>query len=182
MSLSVMNNTSEIAHMNASVLKELNALSLTIQKVKTDSTSIDKSLFVSLQQEKSVVADINTRLQQLTASVNQSLTIEMTYFRQEFSRNTTTLQTQLAQYIESGESINFSGLKSPLLKHLVILSFVCPSVRLIVRKSVPLTSKVQYLKFGWSYSAQTWTLRSFKGCLHFPCITCPLDGAGQMWN
>ena len=139
MSLSVMNNTSEIALMNASFLKELNALSLTVQKVKTDSTSIDKSLFVSLQQEKNVVVDINTRLQQLTASVNQSLAIEMMYLRQEFSRNITTVQTQLAQYIESGEYFYLSGLKVPPLIPLVILSFVCPSIRLIVRNSVPLT-------------------------------------------
>ena len=42
--------------------------------------------------------------------------------------------------------------------HLVIGSSVCPSVCLSVRNSIPLTNKVQYLKFGWSYSNQTWTL------------------------
>ena len=51
--------------------------------------------------------------------------------------------------------------------HLVIGSsicpvrpFVCPSVCLSVN-SVPLTNKVQYLKFGWWYSNQTWTVSSY---------------------
>ena len=48
---------------------------------------------------------------------------------------------------------------------------VRPSVRLSIylffRNSVPLTNKVQYLKFGWSYSNQT------KGCSHFNDISCP---------
>ena len=50
---------------------------------------------------------------------------------------------------------------------------VCPSLRLSVRNSVPLINKVQYLKFGWSYSHQTWTVSSSKGCSHFTDIGCP---------
>ena len=46
---------------------------------------------------------------------------------------------------------------------------VCPSVR----NSVPLINEVQYLKFGWSYSNQTWTVSSSKDCSHFTDITCP---------
>ena len=62
---------------------------------------------------------------------------------------------------------------------------VCPSVRPSVcpsvRNSVPLINKVQYLKFGWSYSNQTWTVSSSKGCSHFTDITCPW-GLGQGQN
>ena len=54
---------------------------------------------------------------------------------------------------------------------------VCPSVRPFVRpsvrNSVPLINKVQYLKFGWSYSNQTWNVSSSKDCSHFTDITCP---------
>ena len=53
------------------------------------------------------------------------------------------------------------------------------SVRPIVHNSVPLTFKVQYLKFGWSYSKQTWTVSSSKGCSHFTDITCPWEWAGS---
>ena len=53
---------------------------------------------------------------------------------------------------------------------------VCPSVRLSVcppvRNSVPLKFKVQYLKFGWSYSNQTWTVSSSKGCSHITFSLC----------
>ena len=60
--------------------------------------------------------------------------------------------------------------------HLVIGSSVRPSVR----KSVMLTNKVQYLKFGWSYSNQTWTVSSSEGCSHFTYISCPGGwGRGQ---
>ena len=47
------------------------------------------------------------------------------------------------------------------------------SVRLSVCNSVPVTNKVQYLKFGWSYSNQTWTVSSSMGTSHFTDITCP---------
>ena len=57
--------------------------------------------------------------------------------------------------------------------------FVRPSVRLSVRNSVPLLNKVQYLKFGWLYSNQTWTVSTSKGCSHFTDITCPWGGAGS---
>ena len=64
--------------------------------------------------------------------------------------------------------------------HLVIGSSVRPSVRLSVRNSVPLTIKVQYLKFGWWYNYQTWTVSSSKGCSHFTDITRPWGvGWGQ---
>ena len=50
---------------------------------------------------------------------------------------------------------------------------VRPSVCLSVRNSVPLTNNVQYLKFGWWYSNQTWTVASSMGSSHFTDITCP---------
>ena len=69
--------------------------------------------------------------------------------------------------------------------HLVIGSSVrpsvCPSVCPSVRNSVPLTIKVQYLKFGWWYNYQTWTVSSSKGCSHFTDITRPW-GVGQGQN
>ena len=55
---------------------------------------------------------------------------------------------------------------------------VHPSVRSSVRNSVPLTNKVQYLKFWWSYSNQTWTVSSSMGSSHFTDITCPLGWGG----
>ena len=72
-------------------------------------------------------------------------------------------------------SLNVDGFYAPGLKdslgHLVIGSSVClsvcPSVCPPVRNSVPLTNKVQYLKFRWCYSNQTWTVSSFIGSSHF---------------
>ena len=63
--------------------------------------------------------------------------------------------------------------------HLVFESSVFLSVRLSVRNFV--LYKVQYLKFGWSYSNQTWTVTvsSWKGCLHFTGIPCPGVEWGQ---
>ena len=55
---------------------------------------------------------------------------------------------------------------------------VCPSVCLSVRNSVPLTNKVQYLKFGWSYSNQTWTVSSSKSCSHSSDNSSPLGWGG----
>ena len=46
-------------------------------------------------------------------------------------------------------------------------------VRLFAYNSVPLTNKVQYLKFRWWCSNQTWTVCSFMGSSHFTDITCP---------
>ena len=57
--------------------------------------------------------------------------------------------------------------------HLVIGSSVCPTVRLSVRYSVPLTNNMQYLKFGWWYSNQTWTVTPSIGSSHFNDITRP---------
>ena len=57
---------------------------------------------------------------------------------------------------------------------------VCLSIRPSFSNSVPLANKVQYLKFGWWYSNQTWTVSSSKGCSHFTDITCPWGiGRGQ---
>ena len=61
--------------------------------------------------------------------------------------------------------------------HLVFESSVFLSVHLSVRNFV--LYKVQYLKFGWSYSNQTWTVSSWKGCLHFTGIPCPWGGMGS---
>ena len=58
---------------------------------------------------------------------------------------------------------------------------VCPPVCPSVCNSVPLTIKVQYLKFGWWYNYQTWTVSSSKGCSHFTDITRPW-GVGQGQN
>ena len=72
------------------------------------------------------------------------------------------------------------GLKGPsevssvLILRLSVRPSVCPSVR----NSVPLMNKVQYLKFWWSYSNQTWVLSSFKGCSHFTDITYSLGWGG----
>ena len=72
------------------------------------------------------------------------------------------------------------GLKGPprassvwIVRPSVCLS-VCPSVH----NSVPLIHKVQYLKFGWSYSNQTWMVSSSKGFSHFTDITCPWGRGG----
>ena len=65
------------------------------------------------------------------------------------------------------------GLKGPL-GHPVIGS----SFRLSVHNSVPITNKLQYLKFGWWYSNQTWTVSSSMGFSHFIDSTCPLGGVG----
>ena len=79
------------------------------------------------------------------------------------------------------------GLKGPpgassnrIVRPSVCLS-VCLSVCPSVRNSVPLTIKVQYLKFGWWYNYQTWTVCSSKGCSHFTDITRPW-GVGQGQN
>ena len=60
--------------------------------------------------------------------------------------------------------------------HLVIGLSVCPSVH----NSVPLTNKVQYLKLGWWYSNQTWTVGLSIGSSHFHWHHMPLGvGWGQ---
>ena len=70
-----------------------------------------------------------------------------------------------------------SAFYAPALKvcrgHLEIGS-VCP----FVRNSVTTTNRVQYLKFECSYSYQTWTVSSSKGCSHFTDITCPWGWGG----
>ena len=66
--------------------------------------------------------------------------------------------------------------------HLVIGSSVRLFVRPSVRNSVPLTNKVQYLKFVWWYSNQTWTVSSCMGSSHFTDITYPWGGAGSKYR
>ena len=75
-------------------------------------------------------------------------------------------------------AIFMPGLKGPP-GHLVIGSSVRPSVCLSARNSVLLTNKVQYLKFGWWHSNQTWTVSSSMGSSHLTDITCPWGGRGQ---
>ena len=62
--------------------------------------------------------------------------------------------------------------------HLVIGSSVCLSVRLFVSPLFRLACKVQYLKFGWWHSNQTWTVSSSMGSSHFTDITCSWGGDG----
>ena len=72
------------------------------------------------------------------------------------------------------------GLKGPpgaCCNRIVRLS-VRPSVCLSVRNSVPLSNKVQYLKFGWWYSNQTWTVSPSMDCSHFTDIPCPWGWGG----
>ena len=62
----------------------------------------------------------------------------------------------------------------------IVRPFVCPSVCPSVRNSVPLLNKVQYLKFGWWYSNQTWTVSSSIGSSHFTDIpSWEWGGQGQ---
>ena len=49
---------------------------------------------------------------------------------------------------------------------------VCTSVR----PSFLPAFKEQYLKFGWWYSYQKWTVSSSLDCSHFPDIACPWGG------
>ena len=58
--------------------------------------------------------------------------------------------------------------------HLVIGSSVCLSVP----NSLPLTNKVQYFKFGWWCSNQTWTVVSSMDSSHFTDITFPWGSGG----
>ena len=84
-------------------------------------------------------------------------------------------------YCKHGFFFYSPGLKVRL-GHLVIGSSVCPSVCLSiclsVRNSVPLTNKVQYFKFGWWYSDQSWTVGSSLGSSHLTDIICPRGWGG----
>ena len=62
------------------------------------------------------------------------------------------------------------GLKGPL---------GASSVWIAVFLSVRLSVRNLNLKFGWSYSNQTWTVSSWKGCSHFTGIPCPWGGMGS---
>ena len=57
------------------------------------------------------------------------------------------------QSIWSGFEIFIPDMKGPL-GGLIIGSSVCLSACFLVRNSIPLTYKVQYLMFGWSYNNQ----------------------------
>ena len=81
----------------------------------------------------------------------------------------------LKQGLEYRTIILYPGLKGQP-GHLGIGSSVRTSVRWSVHNYVPLTNKVQYLKVGWSYTNQTWTVSSSKCCSHFTDITCPWGG------
>ena len=73
-----------------------------------------------------------------------------------------------------------SGASSNWIIRLSVRPSVCPFVRLSVRNSVPLPNKVQYLKFGWWYSHQTWTVSSSMGFLTLYWHHMPLGvGWGQ---
>ena len=61
------------------------------------------------------------------------------------------------------------GLKGPLGAS--IYRIVCLSLC----NSVLLTNKVQYLRFRWWYSNQTWTVSSSMYCSHFTDISCPWE-------
>ena len=70
--------------------------------------------------------------------------------------------------------------KVHLSVHPSIRPSVCPSIRPSVCNSVPLTNKVQHLKFGWWYSNQTWTVGSSMGFLTLHWHHMPLEvGQGQ---
>ena len=73
------------------------------------------------------------------------------------------------------------GASSNQIVRLSVRLSVCLSICPSVRYSVPLTNKVQYLKFGWWYSNQNWTVSSSMGSSHFTDITCPWGwGRGQI--
>ena len=81
----------------------------------------------------------------------------------------------------SWQCLSWHVFYAPGLKGLLGASSVwilCLSIRLSDRNSVSLINKVQYLKFRWSYSNQTWTVSSSKGCSHFTDITCPWRWGG----
>ena len=54
----------------------------------------------------------------------------------------------------------------------IMYRIVCTSVR----PSFLPAFKEQYLKFGWWYSYQKWTVSSSLDCSHFPDIACPWGG------
>ena len=63
--------------------------------------------------------------------------------------------------------------------HLGIRLSVCLYVHPCVHQSIclqfsPVYKRMQYLKFGWSFSNnKNWTVCSCKGCSHLNDITCP---------
>ena len=96
MTLAMLDNTAKIDQVNGS----LSQLSFSMQKDRSHIESINKSLSASLQQDRSDIISINN-------SLSASLQQEVTYLRQQFSGNLTSVQSKLAQYIESGELLFF---------------------------------------------------------------------------
>ena len=89
MSLALVDNMAEIAQVNGSISNELSQLSFSMQQDRNDVASINKTLSALLQKE--VIS-----------------------LRQQFSSNITSVQSKLAQYIESGEQSYFVEIKIEL--------------------------------------------------------------------
>ena len=75
--------------------------------------------------------------------------------------------------VRRGESSNWIVRPSVCL-------FVCLSVRSSDRNSVPLTNKVQYLKFGWWCNNQTWPVSSSMGSVYIS-TTCWVSLLVDQW-
>ena len=107
LSVSLQQDRSDIANINNSLSVALqqdrrnianinDSLSVSLQQDRSDIASINKSLSASLQQDRSDIANINK-------SLSAALQKEVTFLRQQFSSSITSVQSKLAQYIESGE-------------------------------------------------------------------------------
>ena len=72
------------------------------------------------------------------------------------------------------------GASSIRIARQFVRSTVHLSVRLSVSYSVPLTIKVQYLKFWRWYSFQTWAVSSSMGSSNFTDITWPFGGVKML--
>ena len=87
----------------------------------------------------------------------------------------------LNSHFDGVESFYAPGLKGPpgASSNLIVCLFVCP----FVCNSVPLTNKVQYLKFGWWYNNQTGTVSSSMGSSYFHWHHMLLGvGRVKMWD
>ena len=126
------------------------------------------------------------------------------YLQQKFSRKVLVPETTSDFSLRFNKSYVPFTFKFPMVMHFALVLHMCfgtknnfyapglkgpsgafrnrivrLSTRLFVCNSVQLTNKVQYLKLRWSYSNQTWTVSSSKGCWHFTDITCPWSGMGS---
>ena len=110
MSLAMVDNTAEIAQVTGNISNELSQLSLAMhQEIGIVSGSVSQ-LSLSMQQDRGDIANINKSLQQdrrdianINKSLSASLQQEVSHLRQQFSSNITSVQSKLAQYIDSGE-------------------------------------------------------------------------------